>query len=97
MTSQVLRAFRVRPECAYCGVALSCSEYGSNYATIDHIAPRSRGGADILSNKTLACLHCNRCKANATDWPAPTFTLADILPRPEPSCEEEFDYDEPSE
>jgi len=49
--------------CAYCGKAAS---------TIDHILPRSRGGADSWENLAACCLRCNNVKGDRTpqemDW-----------------------------
>ena len=35
-------------------------------ATIDHIVPLSRGGADVIVNMQLACLECNQKKGDMT-------------------------------
>jgi 5-methylcytosine-specific restriction endonuclease McrA len=43
--------------CAYCGKAAS---------TIDHILPRSRGGADSWENLAACCLRCNNVKGDRT-------------------------------
>ena len=43
--------------CAYCGRAAS---------TIDHVVPRSRGGADSWENLVACCLHCNNAKGDRT-------------------------------
>lgn len=43
--------------CAYCGKAAS---------TIDHVMPRSRGGADTWENLVACCLGCNNAKGNRT-------------------------------
>lgn len=45
--------------CQYCGVR-------RHDLTIDHIVPRSRGGADTWDNVTAACLKCNVKKGNRT-------------------------------
>lgn len=47
--------------CQYC-----CARPGSAELTIDHIIPRSRGGATSWENCTLACVDCNARKANRT-------------------------------
>ncbi|OFC59269.1 HNH endonuclease, partial [Acidithiobacillus caldus] len=44
-------------KCAYCD-----AEHVP--LTIDHIHPRSRGGADRVSNLTLSCFPCNQRKSN---------------------------------
>ncbi|WP_309081229.1 HNH endonuclease [Zhihengliuella sp.] len=43
--------------CAYCG---------RNAATVDHIHPRSLGGADSWENLVACCLDCNGRKGNRT-------------------------------
>jgi 5-methylcytosine-specific restriction endonuclease McrA len=43
--------------CAYCGKAAS---------TIDHVQPRSRGGADSWENLVACCLRCNNVKGDRT-------------------------------
>ena len=43
--------------CAYCGKTAS---------TIDHVMPRSRGGADSWENLVACCLRCNNVKGDRT-------------------------------
>ena len=43
--------------CAYCGGGAS---------TIDHVLPRSRGGADSWENLVACCLRCNNVKGDRT-------------------------------
>lgn len=43
--------------CGYCGASAS---------TIDHIVPRSRGGADSWENLVACCLRCNNIKGDRT-------------------------------
>jgi 5-methylcytosine-specific restriction endonuclease McrA len=47
--------------CQYCG-----DQLGGEDLTIDHILPRSRGGASSWENCVLACLACNKQKADRT-------------------------------
>lgn len=47
--------------CQYCG-----SRPGSEYLTIDHVTPRSKGGESSWENCVLACVDCNHRKANRT-------------------------------
>tara|TARA_Y100000004_G_C8680823_1_gene313292 strand:+ start:152 stop:523 length:372 start_codon:yes stop_codon:yes gene_type:complete len=42
--------------CAYCG--------SDKELTIDHITPRSKGGADVTKNVVCACHDCNQDKAH---------------------------------
>jgi 5-methylcytosine-specific restriction endonuclease McrA len=43
--------------CAYCGRGAT---------TIDHVQPRSRGGADSWENLVACCLKCNNLKSDRT-------------------------------
>ena len=50
---------KFRRKCAYCGKTDVPLE-------IEHIVPKSRGGADRASNLTIACNPCNQKKGNQT-------------------------------
>jgi len=50
---------RDRYTCQYCG-----SQPGSEELTIDHVKPKSKGGVTSWTNCVLACVRCNRRKAN---------------------------------
>ncbi|ADB18649.1 HNH endonuclease [Pirellula staleyi DSM 6068] len=45
--------------CQYCGC-----QPGMHELTIDHVLPRSRGGASSWENCVLACVECNKRKAD---------------------------------
>ena len=47
--------------CMYCG-----KRPRSDHLTIDHVIPRSRGGASSWENCVTACLFCNASKADRT-------------------------------
>lgn len=47
--------------CQYCG-----AQPGGEELTIDHVVPRSRGGPSTWDNCVLACVSCNKRKANRT-------------------------------
>lgn len=47
--------------CQYCG-----SQPGSEELSIDHVTPRSHGGASTWENCVLACINCNKRKADRT-------------------------------
>jgi 5-methylcytosine-specific restriction endonuclease McrA len=47
--------------CQYCG-----TQPGSEDLTIDHVQPRSLGGVTNWENCVLACVECNKRKANKT-------------------------------
>lgn len=72
----LLRAIEQFRVCGYCGEEVSYEIYGPNYATIDHIIPKSKGGSEALENKTLSCLGCNRGKGNRIVQPE--FNLAKL-------------------
>lgn len=57
--------------CAYCG---------SGAATIDHVLPRSRGGADTWENLVACCQRCNNVKGDRT--PEEMSWGMRITPRP---------------
>jgi 5-methylcytosine-specific restriction endonuclease McrA len=52
---------RDRATCQYCG-----ARPGTQELTIDHVVPRSRGGLSTWDNCVLACVGCNRRKADRT-------------------------------
>jgi hypothetical protein len=47
--------------CQYCG-----AQPGSEELTIDHVTPRAQGGLTTWENCVLACVECNRRKADRT-------------------------------
>ena len=57
--------------CAYCGGSAN---------TIDHVLPRSRGGADSWENLVACCLKCNNLKGDRT--PEEMRWSMRITPRP---------------
>jgi len=50
---------RDRNTCQYCGQVLPAAEL-----TLDHVVPRSRGGASTWENLVACCHPCNRKKGN---------------------------------
>jgi len=56
-----------------------CGYCGSSANTIDHVLPRSRGGADSWENLIACCLKCNNVKSNRT--PAEMNWTLRIKPR----------------
>ena len=52
---------RDRFTCQYCG-----RQPGSEELTIDHVIPRALGGLSRWENCVLACIDCNRIKADRT-------------------------------
>jgi 5-methylcytosine-specific restriction endonuclease McrA len=52
---------RDRFTCQYCGV-----QPGSEELTLDHVTPRAQGGESRWENCVLACLDCNKRKADRT-------------------------------
>lgn len=77
--------------CAYCAGTAS---------TIDHVVPRSRGGADTWENLVACCLRCNNAKGDRTPhemgWtmhvtprvPHGTAWLVRGVERPQPQWDE---------
>lgn len=58
--------------CQYCGEKAS-------HLTLDHVIPKSRGGADIWDNLVSACKNCNNKKGNRT----PEEAKMPLIKRPE--------------
>jgi 5-methylcytosine-specific restriction endonuclease McrA len=50
---------RDRYTCQYCGI-----QPGPEELTVDHVVPRSRGGVSSWENCVLACVECNKVKAD---------------------------------
>ena len=67
MTSDIRRKLRelVRERANYCCEYCQSSEWLSGQIChVDHIIPRSRGGATTTENLCLACASCNSLKAD---------------------------------
>jgi hypothetical protein len=62
--------------CQYCGATP-----GSQELTIDHVVPRAQGGQTTWENCVLACVDCNRKKADKTLKQA-KMTLAKVPKKP---------------
>ena len=54
---------RAGHRCEYCRAPQGICAYTFH---LDHIVPRSKGGADALSNYALACFPCNNAKSAHT-------------------------------
>jgi len=57
------------PACTKAGVRMrdgQCAYCGGPADTVDHVLPRSRGGASSWTNLVAACSPCNSRKANRT-------------------------------
>lgn len=54
---------RAGRRCEYCRAPQEICAYTFH---VDHIQPRSKGGADAISNYALACFPCNNAKAAHT-------------------------------
>lgn len=52
---------RDRFQCQYCGI-----NPGGEELTIDHVNPRAQGGVSSWTNCVLACIDCNKKKADRT-------------------------------
>jgi len=60
--------------------AQRCGYCGGTATTIDHILPRSRGGADSWENLVACCLRCNNLKGDRT--PSEMGWTLRLKPRP---------------
>jgi len=87
---------RDRYTCQYCG-----AQPGPELLTIEHIVPRSKGGVSSWENCVLACVECNKRKADRTPEQAgmklrtvprkPSWkTLAHVPPRERRESWEQF-------
>ena len=64
-TNMILRLFNAsRWRCVYCGKQLNLVRDSSGYATLDHIVPMSRGGANMVRNVVPCCYDCNNSKGD---------------------------------
>lgn len=62
---------RVSDRCSYCGCRLIAPERAAAWQwgavrTVDHVTPKSRGGANSLDNMLPACARCNNRKGAMT-------------------------------
>ncbi len=64
---EIVRA-RARARCEYCRLPEALS--GAVFH-VEHIIPRSKGGADSESNRALACPRCNERKGALRDYRDP--------------------------
>lgn len=55
--------------CVYCGATAASS---GSHLHLDHLTPRSAGGADVATNLVLACRSCN---SRRQDLPLATWAL----------------------
>jgi 5-methylcytosine-specific restriction endonuclease McrA len=51
-------------ECFWCGRKLCLDHNQQNFATIEHLVPRSKGGSSRIENLALACQPCNSNHTN---------------------------------
>lgn len=63
-------AARARDRCEYC---LMTNRFQNGGFEVDHIHPRSRGGATSFENTALACPHCNSQKSDQVDGVDPVI------------------------
>lgn len=72
---------RDRYTCVYCG-----KQAGTENLTLDHVVPRSKGGISSWENTVLACVDCNKRKADRTPEQAKmTLRRRPIKPRWSPA------------
>ncbi|MFE4105996.1 HNH endonuclease [Almyronema epifaneia] len=70
---------RAKYLCEYCH---SSEEASAARFEIDHIQPRSRGGADTFENLALACQRCNSYRYNFTEGTDPESQVSTQLFNP---------------
>ena len=75
---------RDKMTCQYCG-----AQPGSEELTIDHVNPRAQGGMTTWENCVLACVDCNRRKADRT----PAQAKMKLLKEPKKPDMNSFRYD----
>jgi 5-methylcytosine-specific restriction endonuclease McrA len=75
---------RDKMTCQYCG-----AQPGSEELTIDHVTPRAQGGLTTWENCVLACVECNRKKADRT----PKQARMKLLSEPKKPDLNSFRYD----
>lgn len=60
---------RKRRNCHYCGISLTLALGRKNTLTVDHVIPKSRGGAIYNGNTVSSCIQCNQSKGDvAPQW-----------------------------
>jgi 5-methylcytosine-specific restriction endonuclease McrA len=69
---------RDRFRCQYCG--------SQHHLTVDHVVPRSKGGADCWENLVTSCAPCNRRKGDRLPH------VADMHPKRRPRPPEPFSF-----
>jgi len=53
--------------CRYCGCSVNARDKSlTEFATVDHVQPRSRGGMSTQENMVTACRGCNEAKGDLT-------------------------------
>ncbi len=71
---RVARRIKARDDnrCVYCG-----SDGDGAHLHLDHLTPRSAGGADVASNLVTACRRCNTARQNMSvaQWSAYARTV----------------------
>lgn len=67
-----LRALVARdgPRCCWCGEDTTPGVSGPRQATIEHLLPRSKGGALVPGNLAVACYGCNNGRGDADRPPS---------------------------
>ena len=83
---------RAKGRCEYCR---SLAKYSTQRFSLEHIIPRSQGGATSLDNLALACQGCNNHKYNKTQSDDPvTNQPAELFHRRKQLWQDHFTWDE---
>ncbi len=81
---------RAGGRCEYCHAPQGVCAYTFH---LDHIVPRSKGGADVLANYALACFPCNNAKgAHVSGIDPETGTEAPLFHPRKQKWEEHFKW-----
>lgn len=76
---RVLVVERARGRCEYCGAD---SRFATQSLSVEHVVPRSRGGATEEGNLALSCQGCNNHKYNKIDGVDPVTGVSAALYHP---------------
>ena len=65
-TKRRKRLWNENPNCYWCGklTSMTSKEGSHDFATVDHVVPRSKGGRNYYENTVLSCYDCNQKKGN---------------------------------
>lgn len=65
-------------KCCYCGCKMNTLVNNKRAVTVEHVIPRSKGGADTWENTVAACAKCNHSRGNTELKSDGTITMTEI-------------------